>query len=197
MALCAQQAHKCASFFLFVQTQYVQRPSTQMRMKRTKSPGWEIVAVCDETVTLLWCCGYTIIEAKQWGLKPSYIPFIFCIFFLLQVTYPKTDEQRQRLQEACKDILLFKNLDQVKTFFLLSIMFSIVYNYILVKVLKHPLQRLKWSICLGNTPFDIMCWLIGSLHGTGNGLNSKKYNKNLPSLKENQGFQFPGVWGRA
>lgn len=35
----------------------------------------------------------------------------------LQVTYPKTDEQRQRLQEACKDILLFKNLDQVKTFF--------------------------------------------------------------------------------
>ncbi|XP_016326501.1 cAMP-dependent protein kinase type II-beta regulatory subunit-like isoform X1 [Sinocyclocheilus anshuiensis] len=30
----------------------------------------------------------------------------------LQVTHPKTDEQRQRLQEACKDILLFKNLDQ-------------------------------------------------------------------------------------
>uniref|UniRef100_A0A671NYU5 cAMP-dependent protein kinase type II-beta regulatory subunit-like n=1 Tax=Sinocyclocheilus anshuiensis TaxID=1608454 RepID=A0A671NYU5_9TELE len=28
------------------------------------------------------------------------------------VTHPKTDEQRQRLQEACKDILLFKNLDQ-------------------------------------------------------------------------------------
>uniref|UniRef100_A0A8C1YI80 Protein kinase cAMP-dependent type II regulatory subunit beta n=1 Tax=Cyprinus carpio TaxID=7962 RepID=A0A8C1YI80_CYPCA len=29
-----------------------------------------------------------------------------------RVTHPKTDEQRQRLQEACKDILLFKNLDQ-------------------------------------------------------------------------------------
>uniref|UniRef100_A0A671K5F9 cAMP-dependent protein kinase type II regulatory subunit n=1 Tax=Sinocyclocheilus anshuiensis TaxID=1608454 RepID=A0A671K5F9_9TELE len=29
------------------------------------------------------------------------------------VTHPKTDEQRQRLQEACKDILLFKNLDQM------------------------------------------------------------------------------------
>uniref|UniRef100_A0A672ZAB2 cAMP-dependent protein kinase type II regulatory subunit n=1 Tax=Sphaeramia orbicularis TaxID=375764 RepID=A0A672ZAB2_9TELE len=29
------------------------------------------------------------------------------------VTYPKTDEQRQRLQEACRDILLFKNLDPV------------------------------------------------------------------------------------
>uniref|UniRef100_A0A8C8DNE5 Protein kinase cAMP-dependent type II regulatory subunit beta n=1 Tax=Oryzias sinensis TaxID=183150 RepID=A0A8C8DNE5_9TELE len=28
-----------------------------------------------------------------------------------RVTYPKTDEQRQRLQEACRDILLFKNLD--------------------------------------------------------------------------------------
>ncbi|XP_053175610.1 endoplasmin-like isoform X1 [Scomber japonicus] len=27
------------------------------------------------------------------------------------VTHPKTDEQRQRLQEACRDILLFKNLD--------------------------------------------------------------------------------------
>lgn len=30
-----------------------------------------------------------------------------------QVTHPKTDEQRQRLQEACRDILLFKNLDPV------------------------------------------------------------------------------------
>ncbi|XP_073688144.1 cAMP-dependent protein kinase type II-beta regulatory subunit [Garra rufa] len=29
-----------------------------------------------------------------------------------RVTHPKTDEQRQRLQEACKDILLFKSLDQ-------------------------------------------------------------------------------------
>uniref|UniRef100_A0A3B4EWB1 cAMP-dependent protein kinase type II-beta regulatory subunit-like n=1 Tax=Pundamilia nyererei TaxID=303518 RepID=A0A3B4EWB1_9CICH len=30
-----------------------------------------------------------------------------------RVTHPKTDEQRQRLQEACRDILLFKNLDPV------------------------------------------------------------------------------------
>ncbi|KAI7811650.1 cAMP-dependent protein kinase type II-beta regulatory subunit [Triplophysa rosa] len=29
-----------------------------------------------------------------------------------RVTHPKTDGQRQRLQEACRDILLFKNLDQ-------------------------------------------------------------------------------------
>uniref|UniRef100_A0A674D5T6 cAMP-dependent protein kinase type II regulatory subunit n=1 Tax=Salmo trutta TaxID=8032 RepID=A0A674D5T6_SALTR len=28
-----------------------------------------------------------------------------------RITHPKTDEQRHRLQEACKDILLFKNLD--------------------------------------------------------------------------------------
>lgn len=68
----------------------------------------------------------------------------------LQVTYPKTDEQRQRLQEACNDILIFKNLDQVKVIFKmftfcfaschLIVMFSIVYNYMLVKVLKDPLK---------------------------------------------------------
>ncbi len=30
-----------------------------------------------------------------------------------RVVHPKTDEQRHRLQEACKDILLFKTLEQV------------------------------------------------------------------------------------
>uniref|UniRef100_A0A4W3KFW7 cAMP-dependent protein kinase type II-alpha regulatory subunit n=1 Tax=Callorhinchus milii TaxID=7868 RepID=A0A4W3KFW7_CALMI len=30
-----------------------------------------------------------------------------------RIVNPKTDEQRHRLQEACKDILLFKNLDQL------------------------------------------------------------------------------------
>lgn len=30
-----------------------------------------------------------------------------------RVVHPKTDEQRCRLQEACRDILLFKTLDQV------------------------------------------------------------------------------------
>lgn len=35
-----------------------------------------------------------------------------------RVVHPKTDEQRCRLQEACRDILLFKTLDQVGTFFL-------------------------------------------------------------------------------
>lgn len=32
-----------------------------------------------------------------------------------RVVHPKTDEQRCRLQEACRDILLFKTLDQVKS----------------------------------------------------------------------------------
>lgn len=35
----------------------------------------------------------------------------------LQVTYPKTDEQRQRLQEACSHILMFKNVDPVSRIF--------------------------------------------------------------------------------
>lgn len=35
------------------------------------------------------------------------------LYVHFQITHPKTDEQRQRLQEACKDILLFKNLDPV------------------------------------------------------------------------------------
>lgn len=38
--------------------------------------------------------------------------FIY-FYFVLKIVHPKTDEQRCRLQEACKDILLFKNLDQV------------------------------------------------------------------------------------
>ena len=33
----------------------------------------------------------------------------------LQVVYPKTDEQRLRLNEAVKNILLFKNLENVST----------------------------------------------------------------------------------
>ncbi|KAM9496820.1 cAMP-dependent protein kinase type II-beta regulatory subunit isoform 2-T2 [Clarias gariepinus] len=41
-----------------------------------------------------------------------------------RVTYPKTDEQRQRLQEACKDILLFKNLDQEQMSQVLDAMFE-------------------------------------------------------------------------
>ncbi|XP_032895597.1 cAMP-dependent protein kinase type II-beta regulatory subunit [Amblyraja radiata] len=40
------------------------------------------------------------------------------------VIHPKTDEQRRRLQDACKDILLFKNLDQEQMFQLLDAMFE-------------------------------------------------------------------------
>ncbi len=61
------------------------------------------------------------IEMLRWQSSSSCIHFcgICCpvshhALLCLQVTHPKTDEQRQRLQEACKDILLFKNLDQVR-----------------------------------------------------------------------------------
>uniref|UniRef100_A0A2R9AKT0 cAMP-dependent protein kinase type II-alpha regulatory subunit n=1 Tax=Pan paniscus TaxID=9597 RepID=A0A2R9AKT0_PANPA len=41
-----------------------------------------------------------------------------------RVIHPKTDEQRCRLQEACKDILLFKNLDQEQLSQVLDAMFE-------------------------------------------------------------------------
>ncbi|KAL4659416.1 cAMP-dependent protein kinase type II-beta regulatory subunit-like [Arapaima gigas] len=41
-----------------------------------------------------------------------------------RITCPKTDEQRQRLQEACKDILLFKNLDLEQMSQVLDAMFE-------------------------------------------------------------------------
>uniref|UniRef100_A0A096N538 cAMP-dependent protein kinase type II-alpha regulatory subunit n=1 Tax=Papio anubis TaxID=9555 RepID=A0A096N538_PAPAN len=41
-----------------------------------------------------------------------------------EVIHPKTDEQRCRLQEACKDILLFKNLDQEQLSQVLDAMFE-------------------------------------------------------------------------
>uniref|UniRef100_A0A4W3JS96 cAMP-dependent protein kinase type II regulatory subunit n=1 Tax=Callorhinchus milii TaxID=7868 RepID=A0A4W3JS96_CALMI len=41
-----------------------------------------------------------------------------------RIVNPKTDEQRHRLQEACKDILLFKNLDQEQFSQLLDAMFE-------------------------------------------------------------------------
>ncbi|KAJ0069320.1 hypothetical protein NL108_003250, partial [Boleophthalmus pectinirostris] len=41
-----------------------------------------------------------------------------------RVTHPKTDEQRQRLQEACRDILLFKNLEQEEMSQVLDAMFE-------------------------------------------------------------------------
>ncbi|KAM3832497.1 cAMP-dependent protein kinase type II-beta regulatory subunit isoform 2-T2 [Vipera latastei] len=41
-----------------------------------------------------------------------------------RVIHPKTDDQRNRLQEACKDILLFKNLDQEQMSQVLDAMFE-------------------------------------------------------------------------
>ncbi|XP_063797216.1 cAMP-dependent protein kinase type II-alpha regulatory subunit [Pseudophryne corroboree] len=42
-----------------------------------------------------------------------------------RVVHPKSDEQRCRLQEACKDILLFKNLDQEQLSQVLDAMFEL------------------------------------------------------------------------
>ncbi|XP_062318279.1 cAMP-dependent protein kinase type II-beta regulatory subunit-like [Osmerus eperlanus] len=44
------------------------------------------------------------------------------------VTHPKTDEQRQRLQEACRDIILFKNLDTEQMSQVLDAMFEKVFE---------------------------------------------------------------------
>ncbi|XP_077307813.1 cAMP-dependent protein kinase type II-alpha regulatory subunit [Lithobates pipiens] len=41
-----------------------------------------------------------------------------------RVVHPKTDEQRCRLQESCKDILIFKNLDQEQLSQVLDAMFE-------------------------------------------------------------------------
>ncbi|XP_046889124.1 cAMP-dependent protein kinase type II-beta regulatory subunit [Hypomesus transpacificus] len=44
------------------------------------------------------------------------------------VIHPKTDEQRQRLQEACRDIILFKNLDTEQMSQVLDAMFEKVFE---------------------------------------------------------------------
>uniref|UniRef100_A0A8D2D805 cAMP-dependent protein kinase type II-alpha regulatory subunit n=1 Tax=Sciurus vulgaris TaxID=55149 RepID=A0A8D2D805_SCIVU len=53
-----------------------------------------------------------------------------------RVIHPKTDEQRCRLQEACKDILLFKNLDQEQLSEVLDAMFERI-----VKVDEHVIDQ--------------------------------------------------------
>lgn len=53
-----------------------------------------------------------------------------------RVIHPKTDEQRCRLQEACKDILLFKNLDQEQLSEVLDAMFEKI-----VKVDEHVIDQ--------------------------------------------------------
>ncbi|XP_069329720.1 cAMP-dependent protein kinase type II-alpha regulatory subunit isoform X2 [Eulemur rufifrons] len=53
-----------------------------------------------------------------------------------RVIHPKTDEQRCRLQESCKDILLFKNLDQEQLSQVLDAMFERI-----VKVEEHVIDQ--------------------------------------------------------
>uniref|UniRef100_UPI003AAAC2B0 mitochondrial carnitine/acylcarnitine carrier protein isoform X1 n=1 Tax=Centroberyx gerrardi TaxID=166262 RepID=UPI003AAAC2B0 len=53
-----------------------------------------------------------------------------------RVVHPKTDEQRRRLQDACKDILLFKTLDQEQFSEVLDGMFEV-----LVKPQEHIIDQ--------------------------------------------------------
>lgn len=53
-----------------------------------------------------------------------------------RVIHPKTDEQRCRLQESCKDILLFKSLDQEQLSEVLDAMFERI-----VKVDEHVIDQ--------------------------------------------------------
>ncbi|XP_016058314.1 PREDICTED: cAMP-dependent protein kinase type II-alpha regulatory subunit [Miniopterus natalensis] len=53
-----------------------------------------------------------------------------------RVIHPKTDEQRCRLQESCKDILLFKSLDQEQLSEVLDAMFEKI-----VKVDEHVIDQ--------------------------------------------------------
>ncbi|XP_037384618.1 cAMP-dependent protein kinase type II-alpha regulatory subunit isoform X2 [Talpa occidentalis] len=53
-----------------------------------------------------------------------------------RVIHPKTDQQRSRLQEACKDILLFKNLDEEQLSQVLDAMFERT-----VKVDEHVIDQ--------------------------------------------------------
>nr|XP_044992314.1 cAMP-dependent protein kinase type II-alpha regulatory subunit isoform X1 [Jaculus jaculus] len=53
-----------------------------------------------------------------------------------KVVYPKSDEQRCRLQEACKDILLFKNLDPEQLSQVLDAMFERI-----VKIDEHVIDQ--------------------------------------------------------
>ena len=46
---------------------------------------------------------------------------LYTVLCTLQIVYPKSDEQRQRLSDAIKHILLFRNLDPVSIFFLLHV----------------------------------------------------------------------------
>lgn len=83
--------------------------------------------------------------------------------FNLQVTHPKTDEQRQRLQEACWDILLFKNLDPVSGLFHKR---SVLLWLVLCHLLNYTKENTAWGQQLFATAqcttHDLERWLFSS-----------------------------------
>ncbi|XP_009889161.1 PREDICTED: cAMP-dependent protein kinase type II-beta regulatory subunit [Charadrius vociferus] len=84
---------------------------------------------------------YTIMERTEIGLERGLSSILYFLFFISvcaeaynpdeeeddaesRIIHPKTDDQRNRLQEACKDILLFKNLDPEQMSQVLDAMFE-------------------------------------------------------------------------
>uniref|UniRef100_A0A3Q2GUY5 cAMP-dependent protein kinase type II-alpha regulatory subunit n=1 Tax=Equus caballus TaxID=9796 RepID=A0A3Q2GUY5_HORSE len=90
----------------------------------------------------------TCVAERAWAMKLRLPPtqsgstFVSRFQFLAdlideyQVIHPKTDQQRCRLQEACKDILLFKNLDEEQLSQVLDAMFERT-----VKVDEHVIDQ--------------------------------------------------------
>ncbi len=71
---------------LFYNSKYLLSNTIQKKMKTT-------------IMKRFYCCASSLFSID------SYI--------IVQIIYPKSDEQRQRLGEAVKNILLFRSLDQV------------------------------------------------------------------------------------
>uniref|UniRef100_A0A665TGQ8 cAMP-dependent protein kinase type II-alpha regulatory subunit n=1 Tax=Echeneis naucrates TaxID=173247 RepID=A0A665TGQ8_ECHNA len=76
-----------------------------------------------------------------------------------RVVHPKTDEQRRRLQDACKDILLFKTLDQEQSSEVLDAMFEV-----LVKPQEHIIDQGddgdNFYLCFDNGPSPLLLALM-------------------------------------
>lgn len=72
-----------------------------------------------------WSANHSSLQHFFFGFVGFYLVltavFVFLILLSFQIIHPKTDDQRNRLQEACKDILLFKNLDPVREIIIIGL----------------------------------------------------------------------------
>lgn len=80
--------------------------------------------------------------------------------FVLQVVHPKSDDQRKRLAEAVKHILLFRSLDQVSSFILAATRACLI-SLCLIEELERSAAGLSCShkgfVCLApaNSVFSV------------------------------------------